>query len=91
MKKILASVLTATLIVGCSTTVKSEETISRHSSIKPINDYYYIDKRSGCLIGSFTGRADSGLVNILGPDGKPVGCDKAGGMTIDEYFKLKSY
>jgi|GEM_PF-3379250 len=91
MKKILASILTTSLIVGCSTTVKSEEEVSYYSSIKPINDYYYVDKRSGCLIGSFTGRADSGIVNIFGPDGKPVGCDKAGGMSIDEYFKLKSY
>lgn len=90
MKKILiTSVACIALLSGC--TEDSTKT-ARESGlyVQPIKDgYFIVDERTGCLMGSKSPNVSSGSFNVLGLDGKPVGCRQAGGMTVEEYFALE--
>lgn len=96
MRKIIVGVATSVLLIGCSGTIEAKnkkETNVEYRGKLGGNKYntrnYVVDKRTGCLVASVSWASyDSGMVQVLDPEGKPVGCSKAGGLTVDEYFAL---
>jgi hypothetical protein len=92
----------ALLIAGCSTGAEAkkkekERPLMSYRDKQFKNDTgpgytfnnWVVDTRTGCLISSVAwGKDDSGMTQVLDPEGKPVGCYKAGGMSVEDYFNL---
>lgn len=97
MKKIIVGAIACMFIVGCSggqEVESSKPEQSRYVLMKSEGDYtrkydFAIDTRTGCMKSVTTVQGGFTYSQVTDKKGLPVGCEEAGGLTVEEYLALE--